>query len=55
MDWLMSVITYIGSALPLTILCLCLSVIIVNKKVSKKMLTSFIIIAVIMFFILLRS
>ena len=54
-EWLVNIITYIGSGLPLAIICLCMSVIICNKTISKKVLGSFTLIIIIMFLILLRS
>ena len=50
-----TIVKYAGSGLPVCILCLCLAIIIKNKTVSKKVLTSFILMSVIMFLILLRS
>ena len=55
MEWLSAIIKYIGSGLPVCVLCLCLAIILLNKSVTKKLLTSFLLVAVIMFLILLRS
>lgn len=54
-ETLWTIFNLIGSAFPLSIICLCLAVVICNKTISKKALISFIIVTVLMFFILLRT
>ena len=45
----------IGSAMPLTILCYILVFIMKGRKVKQSTLVSYIVVAVIMFFVLLRT
>ncbi len=48
-------LNYIGSAMPLSILCFMLAFISGGKKVKMKTVGSYVVVAVIMFFILLRT
>lgn len=49
------ILGYIGSAMPLAILCYMLAFISKGKKIKMKTVGSYIVVAVIMFFILLRT
>lgn len=51
----MYVLNLIGSALPIIVLSFMIVFIIKNKKLDKKVLASYVLIAVLMFFILLRT
>lgn len=52
---LLQILHWIGSAVPLTILCLMLAIIKSGKKVKWKTIGSYTVVAFIMFFILLRT
>lgn len=52
---LMTILNYIGSALPLCILCLEFAAIVHRKTLSRKAFIGYIVIAVIAFLILLRT
>lgn len=54
-DAIWMVLHYIGSATPLAILCFMLAFISGGKKVRMKTVGSYIVVAVIMFFVLLRT
>lgn len=54
-EFIWNVLHLIGSAFPLTILCYMIVLIAKGKKIHKKTVISYVIIAVIMFFILLRT
>ena len=55
LDMLMKFFNLIGSAMPLTILCFMLVFIYKGRKVKKSTIVSYVIIAILMFFILLRT
>lgn len=50
-----TILHYIGSATPLAILCYMLAFITRGKKIKMKTVGSYIVVAVLMFFILLRT
>lgn len=50
-----TVLHYIGSATPLAILCYMLAFISKGKKIKMKTVGSYVVVAVLMFFILLRT
>lgn len=52
---LMTILNYIGSALPLCILCLEFATIVHRKTLTKKAFIGYIVIAIIAFLILLRT
>ncbi len=54
-DAVWMVLHYIGSATPLSILCFMLAFISGGKKVRMKTVGSYVVVAVIMFFVLLRT
>lgn len=54
-DTIWTVLHYIGSATPLAILCFMLAFISGGKKVKMKTVGSYVVVAVIMFVILLRT
>lgn len=51
----MEILNALGSALPLMIICLSLSIIIHSNKVTKNMLIGYTVISVISFILLLRT
>lgn len=54
-DVVWTILHYIGSATPLAILCYMLAFISKGKKIKGKTIGSYIVVAVLMFFILLRT
>ena len=54
-DLVWQVLHYIGSATPLAILCYMLAFITKGKKIKKKTVGSYVVVAIIMFVILLRT
>lgn len=54
-DFVWTILHYIGSATPLAILCFMLAFISKGAKIKKKTVGSYIVVAVLMFFILLRT
>lgn len=54
-DAIWMVLHYIGSAAPLAVLCFMLALISKGKKIKKKTVGSYVVVAIIMFVILLRT
>lgn len=54
-DVIWMVLHYVGSATPLAILCFMLAFISKGKKIKKKTVGSYVVVAIIMFVILLRT
>lgn len=55
LEFLMGIFNLIGSAMPLTILCFMVVFIMKGRKVKKNTIVSYIVVAVLMFFLLLRT
>lgn len=54
-DWVWYILHLIGSAMPLAILCFMIVFIMFGRKIKKKTVISYIVVAAIMFIILLRT
>jgi hypothetical protein len=54
-DIVWTILHYIGSAMPLAILCYMIVFILRGKKIKNKTVISYVVVAVLMFFILLRT
>ncbi len=54
-DWVWYIIHLIGSAMPLAVLCFMIVFIMFGHKIKKKTVISYVVVAVIMFIILLRT
>lgn len=54
-DAVWAVFNYIGSAMPLTVLCYMIVFILFGKKIKKETIVSYIVVGVLMFIILLRT
>ena len=52
LDFLISIFNYIGSAMPLCILCFMIVFIKNGKKIKKETIVSYVVVSVLMFFIL---
>ena len=55
MELFLNIVHWIGSAMPLAILCLMIALVKNGKKVKKKTIASYVVVAVIMFVVLLRT
>lgn len=54
-EYAWAVFNYIGSAMPLTVLCYMIVFILFGKKIKKETIVSYLVVAVLMFLILLRT
>ena len=55
LELIWTIFNYIGSAMPLTVLCYMIVFIFFGKKIKKETIVSYIVVAVLMFIILLRT